>query len=142
MTVLKKYLFYFFILFIVWIVVGLTYGLYNLFPKNLGNSYAIEEDTSYSTLYSEKLNNFILFDIIDYEYDNKYIITVKIKGSGFTCGDASKKIFEKKIELNVNLELNYKASYINKVLEKGKYKTYDLIVNKCIDVNSYPINKV
>ena len=94
------------------------YGTYNLFAKSIGDGYVIEKDTVYSTLSSENLGDFILYGIIDYNYNDNYIVALKIKGSGYSCRDSNKKLFTKLIQYVI---INKKTNNVLITTDKNSF---------------------
>ncbi len=165
MNKIKKYLLYSLILIVLWIVFALSYGIYNLLGKELGKGYVISTDKNYNYLTSESLKELILYGILDYNYNEKYIILAKLKGSAYTCKNADKFIFAKKIqyviidkhsgkiisteneekfekkktELNIRLKVDSSDSF-EKTIKKVRKSNIDKNILECEDVNTYPIN--
>ena len=168
MIIFKRIIFYFIILILLWIAMGIISGFYNSFDKKIAYDYFITKNVEYKTLYSKKKDNLILYGILHYDYNEDYILIVKLKGSGYTCKNSNKIRFSKRIvfliidktnnkifstesekdfslmkkKLLISLPFIIDYELFNKVFKKARYIDNNFnYINECKDVNSYPIIK-
>lgn len=159
---ISLYIKIFILIILIWITVAIVQGIRG---DRLGDSYYAYMTDAYYFIGSSKLDDFYLYGVLDYENDQRYIIALKLKGSGYTCQhfnhfafskileyiiidkkvnkisstESKKKFEDMKRKLGIKMNFSITKNKINTILEKKIF--FSKIVDGCIDVNQYPVEE-